>query len=669
MLPPSFRALVVVTLALAFAGCSRDTPAGAGAGSASGGDKAISMEADLARTLKVQSSFYVFKTAADLPANLRWEDGSEHPEFADPQAKKGGTFTTTIADFPRTLRTIGPDATGGIRAYLLDYVEPGLVDPHPNLPGVAFAGIARDWAVVPEAATVYYRLDPQARWSDGRPLTTDDIVFTFYFLRSPHLRAPWYNDFYARNFRQLVVYDQRTFALVHPERKPDLVVRFGNFTPYPRHAYQDFGPDWIDRYQWRTLPKAGPYELREKDIEKGRALTLTRIKDWWAADKRFYRGRFNPDRYRLEVIRDPDKAVEAFARGNLDFIPLGTPKYWYETLPESHPEVAAGRIVRFKFYHRVPQPDWGLWINRAKPPLDQLEVRLGLHHATNMDLVCSQFFRGDAVRLQTRSDGYGWRMHPTLAPRPFDPVKAREHFARAGYTRQGADGVLINAAGQRLSFTLTTGRQELRDLLPILKQEALKAGLELKLEVLDRTTGFKKTQEKNHDIGLLALSRSVELYPRYWEIYHGANAYADAYTQDGRFVPVATGSTPNPQPREVKVQTNNMTMTFLPELDRLIEAYDRAETLEEIKRLAVRIEELIFADAAWVNGWSTPFYRGAYWRYVKWPQGFNTMQSRTQEEHFVHWIDPDEKKEVEAARRTGRTYPAALQVFDQFREK
>ncbi len=627
------------------------------------------MEADLARTLKEQADFYVFKTASDLPANLPWEDGADLPVFADLNAKKGGTFTYFIADFPRTLRTIGPDATGGIRPYLLDYVEPYFVERHPNFPGRGYAGLTSQWAVSLETKTVYYRIDPKARWSDGHPLTTADVVFSFYFFRSPHLRQPWYNDFFSKNYVQLIVYDAHTFALVHPERKPDLATRFGNFSPYPRHAFQDFGADWLDRFQWRSLPKAGAYVVQEKDVEKGRAVTLTRVKDWWGADKRFYRGRFNPDRYRLEVVRDPDKAVEAFARGDLDLMPLATPKYWYETLTENHPEVAAGRIVRFKFYNRVPQPDWGLWINTAKPLLADRQVRLGLQHATNFDLVCSQYFRGDAVRPQTRSDGYGWRMHPTIGPRPFDPVKAREYFAAAGFTRPGADGILTNAAGQRLAFTITTGRQEYRDMLPILKQEAVKAGLEFKLEVLDRTTGFKKVQEKNHEIALQALSRSVELYTRYWETHHGANAYLDAYTKDGQPTPIATGSEANPQPRQVNVQTNNMTMTFLPELDRLIEAYDRAETLDEIKTLAARIEQIIYDDAAWVNGWKIPFYRGAYWRYVKWPAGFNPMESRNAEEFFVHWIDPEEKKEVVAARRSGRTWPAELKVFDQFKEE
>jgi len=626
------------------------------------------MEAELARTLKEQADFYVFKTATDLPTDLRWEDGMDLPVFADPNAKKGGTFNYFLSDFPRTLRTVGPDSSGAFRAYLRDNTEPFIVDEHPNLPGAVIPGLAHRWALSTGTNTAYYRIDPDARWSDGRPLTTADVVFTFFFYRSPHLRAPWYNDFYTANYRQLIIYDARTFALVHPENKPDLIARFGGFAPYPRHAFGDFGPGWIDLFQWRNLPRLGAYVILDKDVEKGRSITLTRQKDWWAAEKRFNRGRFNPDRYRFEVIRDPDKAVEAFARGDLDFMPLSTPKYWYDTLSEKHAEVAAGRIVRFKFYNRVPQPDWGLWINSSKPLLNNLDIRLGIHHAVDFDLVCRQYFRGDAERLQTRSDGYGWRPHPTIGPRPFDPLMARGFFARAGFDRPGADGVLTNEAGQRLSLTLTTGRQDMRDMLPILKQEAVKAGLELKLEVLDATTGFKKVQEKNHEIALLALNRAVELYPRYWERYHGSNAYVDAYTLDGKSVTVATGSEANPRPQQVKVQTNNMTMTFIPELDRLIEAYDRSETLEEMKRLAEQIEAVIHADAAWVPGWKVPFYRGAYWRHIKWPEGFNVMRSTTADRYFLHWIDVDEKEGIAAARRTGRTYPAELQVFDQFKE-
>lgn len=641
---------------------SADTPA-AGKTTASG-----NMEADLARTMKEQSNFYRTAAISELPAELKWEDGSDLPEFADPAAKQGGTFRYYIADFPRTIRTIGPDATGGIRVYLLDYPGIAYVHPHPNVPGKVFPGLARQWAAGVDGRTHYFRIDPDARWSDGKPITTDDVVFSYYFMRSPHLREPWYNDFYTKTYERLTVYDKLTFAITLPQPKPDGVLRAGNNVPYPRHAFQDFGADWIEKYQWRTVPTNGAYELLDRNIDKGRSVTLTKVKNWWAANKRFWRYRFNPDRYRLEVIRDPDKAFESFTRGDIDMFGLGLSKYWYEMLPDTHPLVASGLITKTKFFNQIPRPDWGLWINASKPGLDNVDVRLGIQFATNFDLVCAQYFRGDAVRLKTRSDGYGWNMNPAVSERPFDPAKARAQFAKAGFDQQGPDGVLRNAAGQRLSFTVSTYLASLRDMLPILQQEALKAGLEFKLEVLDQTTGWKKVQEKQHEIALIALSRSVEFYPRYWETHHGANAYDDAYLgPDGKPVEKASAGKPNPKPSKVRVQTNNMTMMFNPELDKVIESYDQATTMEEIKRLAAQAELIIYKEASWVNGWATPFHRTGYWRHVKWPKDFNVMQGRSAEEFFVHWIDEEERKVTEAARKDGRKFPPQVLTFDQYK--
>jgi microcin C transport system substrate-binding protein len=661
--------LFLLAAVLGLAGCGKKEAVDAATAPSADGSAAPDMEADLARTLKEQADFYLFKTPADVPTGLVWQNGLDLPEFADPNAKKGGTFNYYIQDFPRTLRTVGPDATGGIRPYLLDYAAMRILHAHPNVADGLHPGLAMEWATDHATKTVYFRLNPAARWSDDKPVTTDDVVFTFYFMRSPHLNEPWYNNYYTTKFSALTVYDALTFSITLPEGKPDLAASCSGFAPYPRHAFQDFGPGWLERFQWRILPTTGAYVLHEKDLDKGRSVTFTRLENWWAKDNKFFRGRFNPDRYRLEVIRDPDKTAEAFARGDLDLYVLDQPKFWYETIPNDHPAVQAGYIVKAKFINRIPRPDWGMWINTKKPGLDQLEVRLGIHHAANFDLVCQQFYRGDAIRLQTRSDGYPFRTHPTITARAFNPALAREHFAKAGYTTQGADGVLTNAAGQRLSFTLSTYRPDIRDLMAILKEEALKAGLELKLETLDQTTGWKKVQEKNHEIALIALSRSVESYPRYWEMYHGANAYEDAYLDaSGQPVDKFSAGTPNPHPTKVRVQTNNMTMTFIPELDRLIEAYDKAETMPEIKRLAAEIEQVIYDEAGWVNGWALPFYRYGYARYIKWPEGFNVAQSRYAYEFFVHWIDQDEKTATTAARRAGQTFPAQILTFDQFKE-
>jgi microcin C transport system substrate-binding protein len=629
------------------------------------------MEADLQRTLQEQSDFYVFKTPEDWQretASLVWDDASDLPEFADPNAKKGGTFRYFISDFPRTLRTIGPDATGGIRPYLLDYVAMPSMEIHPNVPGRVYPGVAEKWAVDRDTRTVYIRLDPAARWSDGKPVTTADIVFTWYFYRSPITNEPWYADFYTKTHERLTVYDELHYAVTLPELKPDILEKAGNIAPYPKHAFADYGPDWIEKYNWRVLPTTGAYTLRDRDVDKGRAITLTRVEDWWAKDRKFWRGRYNPDRYRLTVIRDPNKAFEAFQRGDIDMFPIGRPELWYEKLPDTHPDVQAGYIAKTKFFNRTPRPDWGLWINRSQPLLDNRDIREGIHFATDFDQVVTNYFRGDSVRMQTRSDGYSWRTHPTITARPFDPARAREFFAKAGFDQQGPDGVLRNEAGQRLAFTITTYAKALEAMLPVLKQQALKAGLDLDIEMLDATTGWKKVQEKQHQIALVALSRSVEQYPRYWEMYHGSNAYDDAYLDaSGAAVPRFADGTPNPKPAQVNTHTNNMTMTFIPELDRLIEAYDRSSTMEEIKRHAVDIEQIIHDDAGWVPGWATPFYRTGYWRHVKWPAGFNVMQSREAEEMFLHWIDSDEQAALEAARRAKTTFEPQILVFDQFK--
>ena len=70
--------------------------------------------------------FFQFKTMADMPTDLEWEDGSDLPDIGSPEAKKGGTFYISVDDFPRTLRLFGPDANGSFRPWLLDDTRPWL---------------------------------------------------------------------------------------------------------------------------------------------------------------------------------------------------------------------------------------------------------------------------------------------------------------------------------------------------------------------------------------------------------------------------------------------------------------------------------------------------------------------------------------------------------------
>ena len=609
--------------------------------------------------------FFRYASPGDLPADLVWDDGMDLPEIGSPEAKKGGTFSYFIDDFPRTLRTAGPDANGSFRPYILDDNAMRFAQRHPNDTSIGpngfryFPAIAKEWAVDLKKGDVYVRIDPAARWSDGEPITVDDVFFLFYFFQSPHLKDPWYNNWYTRSYTHVTRYDDLTFSIGVPERKPDMASRVLELEPVPAHFYKEFGPDYPERYQWRFKPTSGAYMVRDEDIKKGSSITLTRVPNWWANDKKFWRYRYNFDRIRLTVIRDTPKALESFRKGELDWFAITQPDYWHEKLPDSDPLVQGGYVGKTVFYNQLPRPTWGLWMNSSRPLLDNRDVRVGIQYATDWERVIKEYFRGDYVRMRTTSDGYGDFTEPTIQARVYSVEKALESFAKAGFTKRGPDGILVNDKGEKLSFTLTTGYDYLRDVLTILREQAGKAGLEFRLEVLDGTAAWKKVQEKQHDIQLTAFSVSPEMYPRYWETYHSVNAYDRAFLPDG---------SPNPE-RKPKPNTNNLQCIADPELDRKIEQYQASEDVEEMRRLAFEMEHIIHDNASFSPGYVFPFYRTGFWRWLKWPEDFNVKISRRSEEYYLSWIDEDLKKEVQEARKAGKTFPPILQVYDQYRDE
>ncbi|MDF1812540.1 MAG: extracellular solute-binding protein [Verrucomicrobiales bacterium] len=618
-----------------------------------GGDEkfpAQDVTAEMEAYYKEKSEFFHFKTPEDIPADLEWTDNNQLSEIGSPKAKKGGTANARLQDYPATLRVVGPDANGSFRNYLLDEVSVNLAHRHPETLEF-FPGLAQEWAIDKANKTVYVKLDPKATWSDGEPVTTDDFFFMFFFFQSKYIQAPWYNNWYGTQYTGITKFDDRTFSISVPEAKPDMDSRVLELGPKPAHFFKELGNDYPQRYQWRFQPTTGAYVVKDSDVKKGRSIALSRHKEWWALDKKHWRYRFNPDRIEFKVIRDTSKAFEEFKVGNLDGFGLSLAEYWYQKLADDNPLVQNGYIKKVTFYNDRPRPPYGLWINQAKPLLSNKDIRIGISYASNWDRVIEKYFRNDYTRMKTSSDGFASFSHPTLKARPFDIEKAVEHFAKAGFTKRGNDGILVDSTGNRLSFTLTTGYESLKDMLPILRQEARKAGLDLKLEVLDGTSAWKKTQEKKHDIVFSAFGTFVEMYPRFWESWHSVNAYET--DEDGK--------------KKVKTQTNNITSTAVPELDELIIKYRKSEDAEEMKQLAHKMDEIIHDEAAFVPGFVQPFYRMGYWRWVNYPDDFNVKISDGAGEWFLSWIDEEAKKETLEARKAGKTFPPSIKVYDQYK--
>jgi len=590
--------------------------------------------------------FFTFATPADIPDDLIWETGMDQPEIGDDKAKKGGTMNLALQrGYPPTFRTFGPDSNHSFRDQFYDNVEMSLIGLHPDTMEV-IPGIANEWAVTSDNQTVYFRIDPEARWSDGVPITADDCMLAFYIFQSDYANAPYQKQYFTTEYTNITKYDDRTISLTRATPKPKTPY-YATIIPLPSHFYKEFGPDYPQRYQWRVKPTAGAYVIDETRTRKGRTVTLKRVKDWWAKDRKYYRNRFNPDYLHYRLVRTSEKEFELFRNGIIDFFLLNEPQFWYEKT--EIPPLHDGYIRKAVFYNDYPRVPRGLYINCSKPLLENRDIRIGIQYATNAQKLIDFDFRGDYKRTNIFSEGYGDYSEATIRARPFDPAKARESFAKAGFTKRGNDGILVKDDGTRLSFTISTYQDPLtRRILLRIKEEARKAGVEFLIESLDSTAFFQKVMDKRHQICLWGWGATPP-YPRYFQNFHSSNAYDEG------------SETPKPN-------TNNITVSVDPRFDEYSVAIRRATTEEAIRENSWAIEHVIHEEAPWVPLFHRNYYRFGYWRWLKFPEDtFNVRVSYEPDEAHVHWIDTEVKEETLEAMRAGKTFPEVLEVHDEFR--
>ncbi|MBV7438459.1 extracellular solute-binding protein [Aeromonas sp. sif2416] len=583
--------------------------------------------------------------SASLPTDLAWESNDTDPVYADPAARRGGTFHDFMISFPLTLRKFGPDSNGSFAGYIRETTLP-LLATHP-LTGKPMPMLANQWAFGADHKTLYFRINPKARWSDGQPVSADDWLFTLKMMRSKEINDPWYNNYYSTQIVEVTKFDDKTFSITSGSEKSreDLLDSLP-FAPEPSHAIA-LTANWVKEYNWKVLPVTGAYRIDQ--VKKGKSVSFVRVKDWWGNDERYFQHRFNPDRIEIKVLRDQNIAWQHFLRGELDSFPLTIPSWWHDKSKTA--EFEKGYIERRWFYTRTPQSPTGLYLNTADPLLKDLDVRLGIQHALAIDKMIATLLRGDYQRLNSYGSGQGAFTNTDLKARPFDPKLAREYFAKAGFTSTGPDGILQNAKGQPLSLSITYTTAEHAQRLTLLREEAKKAGLNLELNLMDASAGFKSMLEKKHQSAWMAWSGSR--YPAYWEFFHKINAN--------------------------KPQTNNIMNIDDDAISALVEQYDKAFDFARKAELSRQIQQRLYELASFVPAYQVPYTRAGAWRWVRLPKIPATPQSdvlywpldgANSGYSFggLFWLDEKLKAETLTAIKSGQRFPPVTLIDTRYRQ-
>lgn len=571
-----------------------------------------------------------------LSENVRWLTNDDDPVFSSEMAQKGGTLHLSISSFPMTFRVVGPDSNGSFRSAILDN-QLSLINVHPDT-GRILPELATHWAFGADRKTMYFKLDRDAVWSDGTRVTARDYVYALEFMRSAHIIAPWYNDYYTKEIETVIVYDDYTIGVKSTKAEPDLYLKLG-IGPVPAHYFGELDESFVKTYNWKIVPNTGPYEI--SGFKKGRFVKFKRKQNWWAKDKRYQKNRFNVDYVVYEVIRDSNLEWEYFKKGLLDVFSLTAPKYWHQK--SDHPYFHKGYIHKIWFFNDMERSAQGFFLNQDKEMFKDRRVCYAFAHAMNIEKVIANVLRNDFFRLPQAFSGYGAHTETEIKARGYDIEKVNVLMTEAGWVR-GTDGIWQKGR-QPFSVRMTYGNEEHTARLVVLKEEALKAGIELILDKLDSTAMFKKILEKKHDAASMGWSTNIR--PSYWEGWHSVNAH--------------------------RPQTNNITNTDDPDLDRLIDQYRASLDENERIRLSRQIQMRIHDTGAFVPTFMVPYVRHGYWRWINLPDNRGTKRSDSLFDPFsstiggLFWIDLQKKEETLKAMKESISFPPVTIRDERFK--
>lgn len=354
----------------------------------------------------------------DLPVDFT------HLPYTNPRAQKGGRLTIGQQG---TFDSLNMLAVGkNSPPVLIPYVVQSLMFRSLDEPFTLYPLLAESILTPPDRSFAEFRLDARARFSDGKPVTAEDVIFSWDLLkRRSH---PFRRGYYGK-VRLAEAKDARTVRFTFGENADyELPLILGIMPVLAKHATD---PEKFDQMGFTPLLGSGPYLVSE--VEAGKHIVLKKSPGFWAADIPTMRGYFNADEVRFEYFRDGNTFTEAFRTGVYDYRVELDPTRW--TTAYDVPAFREGRFVKEGYRALSPRPTSGFVMNTRRPQFADLGVRRAMLGLFDFEWLNAKLFRG----LYQRTAGYFAESELSAFARPAD---ARERALLAPFAGEIAPDVL-----------------------------------------------------------------------------------------------------------------------------------------------------------------------------------------------------------------------------------
>jgi peptide/nickel transport system substrate-binding protein len=400
--------------------------------------------------------------APALPATF------DHMPYANPDAPKGGRLVQGLLG---TFDSLNPFIVRGLAVQQVrGYVVESLMARGNDEPFTLYGLLARSVETDDARTYVTFRLNPQARFSDGQPVTADDVLFSWALLRDKG--RPNHRQYYSKVTKAEALDPLTVRFDFGGAQDRELPLILGLLPVLPRHAVD---PATFEETSMKPPIGSGPYRVTA--VNPGVSVTLTRNPDYWGRDLPINRGLWNFDEIRLDFYREANGYFEAFKRGLYDFRVETEPLLWHDGY--DFPAAKKGEVIRDTIKTGMPQPSEFLVFNTRRPVFSDIRVRQALILLFDIEWINRNYFFG----LYGRSAGFFAGSELSAYGRAAD---GRElDFLKRSVSRIPAD---ILDGSYRLPVTDGSGRDRttLREALSLLSQ----AGYELDGKVL-RQRGSK----------------------------------------------------------------------------------------------------------------------------------------------------------------------------------
>jgi peptide/nickel transport system substrate-binding protein len=364
--------------------------------------------------------------------------------------------------------------------------------------------LASSWERSKDNLKLTYHLRKDAVWSDGVPLTAEDVKFTFDLMMDTTVASP--RQGVTEYIKRVVVGDAHTVTFEFTEAYPDQMFDTA-WEILPKHILANADRKTLRKHSFSRNPiSSGPFVLKKWVSQQYIEL---------APNERYFGGRPYLDRVIFKIVPDQTNLLMQLQTGEVDMV-VGVPPSEVELLQTKNPNLniypVSGRVYNYIGY------------NLKNPLFTEVQVRRALAMAIDRDGIIQALLYGFGTPCRgPLPPMVSWAYSEEVQEFPFNPKRAKEQLAEAGWRDSDADGWL-DKDGRRFEFTLkTTAGNQLRSDVAVIVQEQLRqVGVKVDIATVEWATLVGELREGKFDacMGGWSMSFNIDLTP----IFHSESA-------------------------------------------------------------------------------------------------------------------------------------------------